>query len=163
MIEIADQWIRIARKLRSRLIVIKTIFLDSSKQLVLRRDAVVHASRENIVFSVVRRVEDEAGRVQAISEARIVARGIPAVDKAQERCIRSNCLRIDCLKLCGRRRLDVSVRVHIVQLTVAERVVRYHLLYLGRQCIAPSLIVEKEKQFVFEDRPADAASELVAV
>ena len=83
--------------------------------------------------------------------------GIPAVDKAQERCIRSNCLRIDCLKLCGRRRFDVSVRVHIVQLTAAERVVRHHLLYLGRQGIAPSLIVEKEKQFVFEDRPADAA------
>src|SRR5580704_11977370 len=145
MIEIADQRIRIARKLRSRLIVIKTIFLDSSEQLVLRRDAVVHASRENIVFSMVRRVEDEAGRIQAIAEARIVARGIPAVDKAQERCIRSSPLRIDGLKLCGRGRLDVTVHVHIVQLTAAERIVRYHLLHLGRKGIAPSLIVKKEK------------------
>ena len=74
MIEAADQRIRIARKLRSRLIVIETILLDSSKQLVLRRDAVVHASRENVVFSVVRRVEDVAGRVEAVSEARIIAR-----------------------------------------------------------------------------------------
>jgi len=56
VIDEAHQRIRIAGKLRRSLVIVEPVLLYSSEQFVLGRQDVIHARREDIVFSVVRGV-----------------------------------------------------------------------------------------------------------
>jgi hypothetical protein len=108
-------------------------------------------------------IEQKTGGVQTISESWVVAGGIPGVQKRKERRVSSHTLGIDGLKLRRRRGFNVSARIRVLQLAAAERVAWHQLLHLPGTIVVPTFIVKKEKQFVFEDRPADASPELIPV
>src|SRR4029077_1626712 len=101
MIEVADQRVRIGRKLRRLLVIVEAVFLDSAEQLVLRRKVVVDPPRENIVSPAIRRIKKKSGSVQAISEAGIISRRVTAVYESQKCLIRPHALRVDRLQLRG--------------------------------------------------------------
>ena len=139
----------------------------------VRGEVVIDARYEHIVVELGGGTENVTGIIQPVSGGRIVGRRltgaespvkITSVISQVEHCrINPNALRVEILQSCAIERGDSAVHVSVPKDALTERRRRNHAFGALLLALAGPLVVHKEKQPVFLNRPANRRAEDIAV
>src|SRR5262249_6013150 len=123
---------------------------------------VVDASDVRVLIPPKRRGERVATSVDSIADSQVVRYRVAAIDETEQLGTGSDPQRIETRQVGLRDALDVSVRVDVGKLSVAEAIQRNHDVLRKAARFPLAQVRKEEEQLVLEDRPANASAKLIS-